>query len=92
MPDGKTVRKVAAPYEKAGWRPEQQEMAVELGYEPLEPKPGGELHAEQVIASFLAKNPGAKVIRWAIARGIGGNSSLCDSCWSLTKGWQGLEK
>jgi hypothetical protein len=87
-PDG-TIEKVAACYEKAGWRPEQAERARELGYKPLEPStPGSGMHAEQELAAY-AKRVGGKVVHghWAISRGRGGNSIVCPICEDLTRSW-----
>jgi Domain of unknown function (DUF4157) len=87
-PDG-TIEKVAACYEKAGWRPEQAERARELGYKPLEPsKKGSGMHAEEEIAAY-AQKVGGKVVHghWAISRGRGGTSVVCDACENLTWSW-----
>ncbi|MBS1693782.1 MAG: VCBS repeat-containing protein [Actinobacteria bacterium] len=86
MPDGKVI-KVAAVNEGAGWRPEQPQMANELGYKPLNAStPGSGMHAEQELEAFRAANK-ATIVRWAISRGRGGNSIICEGCLDATKLW-----
>ncbi len=87
-PNG-TIEKVAACYEKAGWRPEQAERALELGYRPLPAStPGSGMHAEQELAAYAARI-GGRVVHghWAISRGRGGNSIVCPICEDLTRTW-----
>src|SRR5258706_16465440 len=68
MPDGKKV-KVAVPNEGSGWRPEQREKAISLGYKPLDPRTQGSgMHAEQELEVFRKDN-NAQVTEWAISRG-----------------------
>ncbi|VVO04135.1 hypothetical protein PS710_02909 [Pseudomonas fluorescens] len=87
MPGGKKV-KVAVPNEGAGWRPEQREKAISLGYEPLDARtPGSGMHAENELEVFRREN-NATVIEWAISRGKGGNSIVCnEGCKSFTRHW-----
>jgi RHS repeat-associated protein len=87
MPDGKKL-KVAVPNEGAGWRPEQKEKAVSLGYKPLDAKtPGSGMHAEGELEAFR-KETNATVIEWAISRGKGGNSIVCnEGCKNFTRNW-----
>ncbi|CUU56570.1 RHS repeat-associated core domain-containing protein [Parafrankia irregularis] len=87
MPDGSKL-KVAVPNEGAGWRPEQREKAVSLGYKPLDARtPGSGIHAEQQLEIFR-KEKNATVTEWAISRGKGGNSIICnEGCKNFTKNW-----
>ena len=87
MADGKKL-KVAVPNEGAGWRPEQREKAVSLGYKPLDAStPGSGMHAEGELEVFRKANK-ATVTEWAISRGTGGTSTVCnEGCKYFTRNW-----
>lgn len=92
LPNGQRVL-VAIPNEGAGWRPEQRNKAIELGYTPLDPPaPGSRIHAEGGLQHHLTDTGGpyrgATVVRWAISRGRGGNSVVCnEGCKNFTRNW-----
>lgn len=92
MPNNETI-KVAVPNEGAGWRPEQKEKAISLGYKPLDAStPGSKMHAEQELEVFR-KERNASVVEWAISRGKGGNSTVCnEGCKNFTKNWGTQQK
>jgi hypothetical protein len=84
--------KVAVPNTGAGWRSGQKNVAIRLGFKPLNPLvPGSDIHAEENLAAFLQQTPGSKVLRWAISRGRGGTSNRCVKCQNLSKNWSGRE-
>jgi hypothetical protein len=83
------IERVAIPNtgKGTGWRPEQRERARALGFKPLEPYvSGSDLHAEENLRRYLQENKGT-VENWAISRGIGGTSVVCEGCYSFTKLW-----
>ncbi|MET0363936.1 MAG: hypothetical protein ABW169_04720, partial [Sphingobium sp.] len=75
------------------WRADQKAMAVELGYKPLEAsRPGSGMHAEGEMEVFRQSVDG-KVTQWAISRGRGGNSVVCnEGCKNLTRNWGPQQK
>ena len=92
LPGGGKVL-VAAPNSSAGWRPGQRELAIRLGYSPIDPySPGSEIHAEGNLKSAIGdrNSPyfGAKVQGWAISRGRTGSSVVCnEGCKIFTNQW-----
>jgi RHS repeat-associated protein len=84
---------VAAPNSSAGWRPGQRELAIRLGYSPIDPySPGSNIHAEGNLQSAIGdrNSPyfGAKVLGWAISRGRTGSSVVCnEGCKNFTNLW-----
>ena len=92
LPNGGKVL-VAAPNSSAGWRPGQRDLAIRLGYSPIDPyNPGSEIHAEGNLQSALGdrNSPyfGARVLGWAISRGITGSSIICnEGCKTFTNLW-----
>ena len=95
VPDGKEIKriKVAVPNEGGKWRDLQREEAIRLGYQPLEAStPGSEMHAEGELEAFRRDN-NATVLEWAISRGKGGNSIVCnEGCKNFTKNWGPQQK
>ena len=92
----KSLVKVAIPNEGAGWRPEQRDLAIQLGYRPLGgTTPGSDIHAEASLDAQIQPGgrtdlSGATVVpgQWAISRGLEGTSELCTgSCRVITKSW-----
>ena len=97
LPNGDIV-KVATQNESAGWRAEQEAIARKLGYEPLSTsKPGSGLHAEGELEAYRkAQSIGgkqAKVLEWAISRGEGGTSVVCnEGCKNFAEHWGPQQK
>lgn len=87
LPGGKTEN-VAVPNSKAGWRDLQKEVAKKLGFKALDTyAPGSDIHAEGNLAEYV-KRTGATVEEWAISRGTGGTSTVCnEGCKNFTKNW-----
>jgi RHS repeat-associated protein len=97
LPNGGKVL-VAAPNSSAGWRPGQRDLAIRLGYSPIDPyNPGSEIHAEGNLQSAIGdrNSPyfGAKVLGWAISRGRTGSSIVCnEGCRTFTNLWGPQQK